>query len=52
MTRRTTDALVYVYAVIEEDEIRQVMHTCPFDGLSGAETLTYWCQIRTVHKQL
>jgi hypothetical protein len=41
-----------VYAVIEEDEIRQVVHSCPFDGLSRAETLAYRCQIRTVDKQL
>jgi hypothetical protein len=41
-----------VYAVIKEDEIGKVMHPCPFDGFSTAETLAYRCQIRTVDKQL
>jgi hypothetical protein len=41
-----------MYAVIEKDEIGQVMHPRPFDGLSGTETLTYRSKIRTVNKQL
>ena len=52
MTRRATDAFVYMYAVIEKDEVRKVMHSGPFDRLSSTEALAYWCEVRTVDKQL
>lgn len=41
MTGVTTDALVYVNAMIEIDKSRQVVNARPLDGLTRAKTLPY-----------
>src|SRR5581483_11727966 len=42
VTGFTTDPFVYVNAVIEINELRQVVHPGPFDRFAAAVTLAYW----------
>src|SRR5436309_534453 len=52
MTRRAADPLVDVDAVVEVDEIRQIVHARPLDRFAGAEALAYGLQKRAVGKNL
>ena len=52
MTGRTTYALVHMNAVIEVSEVRQVVHSNPFDRLACAKALTNRLQIRAVSPNL
>ena len=52
MTRRTTHTLVYMNAVIEIGEVRQVVHSNPFDRLASAKALANRLQIRAVRPNL
>lgn len=52
VTRRTTDSLCYVNAVIEVSELRQVMNTFPFDRFVLAETRADRFEIRRVRPKL
>ncbi len=52
MTTGAADALVDVYAVIEIDEVRQVMNSDPLNRLIVAERSAHGLQIRTVSPDL
>jgi len=52
VTRRAPDALVHVNAVVEVDEIRQIVDTGPLNRLTGAETLPDRLEKGTVRKDL
>src|ERR1051325_12044316 len=47
VTRRTTDALLDVNAVIEVREIRQVVYSFPFERLAGAKTRAHGFEVWT-----
>ena len=52
VTRRTTNALLHVNAVIEIRVIRQVVDSNPLDRFAGAKTRAHWFEIRTVGPDL
>jgi hypothetical protein len=52
MTGRAPDAFVDVYAVVEIDEVGQVMHFRPLDGLTGSVAFTDGLKERAVGKYL
>jgi len=52
VTRRATDALVDVNAVIEINEVGQIVHPRPFDRLTRAPALANGLEIRTVGPNL
>src|SRR5262245_7541633 len=52
MTGRTSHAFVYVNAVIEIDEVGQVINTLPLDGFACAPALANRLKIRAVGPDL
>ena len=52
MTSRAAYPLVYVNAVIEIDEVGQVVNAGPLDGLTCAPALAYWFKIRAIRPNL
>lgn len=52
MTGRAADALVHVNAVIEINEVRQIVHSCPLDRLAGAPALANRLEVRAVRPYL
>ena len=50
VTCRTSDAFVDVYAVVEVGEIREVMHSRPFDRPAGAPAVAHNFQVGTIGK--
>ena len=52
MTRRAADALVHVNAVIEINEVGQIVHPGPFDRLPRAPTLAHRLEVRTIRPNL
>ena len=41
MTRRTTNALLHVDAMVEIDEIRHIVDPIPFERLAGSQALPH-----------
>jgi hypothetical protein len=52
MTRRTTDALLYVNAVIEIGVIRKIVDANPFERLAGAKTRAHRFEVLTLGPDL
>ena len=52
VTRRTADTLVYVNAVIEIDEVREIVDPRPPDRFSGSPAFAYRFQIGAVRPNL
>lgn len=48
MTGRASHTFVHMYAVIEIDEVGQVVNTSPLDRLAGAPAFTHRFKIRTI----
>jgi len=46
VTSRAADALVHVDAVVEVNEVGQIMHSSPLDWFAGAPALANWLEIR------
>src|SRR6266404_1460557 len=44
MTGNAADPLFHVDAVIEIDEVRQIVNALPLEGLAGAVALAYRCE--------
>ena len=52
VTSGASYALVYVNAVIEINEVGQIVNARPLDGVTCAPALSYWFQIRAVRPNL
>src|SRR5262249_40417863 len=52
VTRRAADSLIDVDAVVEIDEVGQVVHARPFDRSAGAEALSHRLEERAVREEL
>ena len=52
MTSRAPDSLIHVNAVIEIDEVRQIVDAGPLDGLTCPPALAYWFKIRAIRPNL
>lgn len=52
MTSRAPHALIYVNAVIEKDEVGQIVNPNPFDGLAAAPALADRLEVRAVRPNL
>jgi hypothetical protein len=52
MTGRAPHALIYVNAVIEKDEVRQIINPSPLDGLAATPALADRFKIRAVRPNL
>ena len=48
VTSRASDTLVHMDAVIEIDEVGQVINAGPFEGFAGAPALAYGFEVRAV----
>src|SRR5207237_5661317 len=52
VTGRAADAFVYVNAVVEVHEVRQIVHARPLNRSPGAEAVAHRLEVRAVRKDL